>query len=335
MADEKNITLSPSGLDVFIGCPRKYHYRYTANIHEPEIDQKTSLQWLGPNERGTMIHRAMELYTIACIFPLSHKLGSEDAPPGSVEEDKIVTALNTVIFEEKDFKKAWEQAVKEIEIELQKKSVEALIIPVSAKEKELSEAEVDCRNAIIYLLDKMKERHQYPVEAEMKFGKRKDEDGKELIVSKSGEESFAICGSIDRVDYDVITKKYIVVDYKTGKIDKKRKLREGGRDDLLQDRMYALAFELLNPGKEVSTSRYVFPAEDNQEIVENMTASSKKIFIDRLWDEVNKIRSKVDKCCKGNEAEYPDCEYTCKYCSYNELCIASDELEVLTTDVTG
>lgn len=328
MADKEILTISPSAIDVFLGCPRKYHFRYTAKISEPELREKSSLQWLGSDERGTMMHRAMELYVSNVILPISGRLDTIEAPHGSADEAKLVTALDAITFAESDFQMVWTQAVKEIEEELQKKSTEALTVPVSAKEKELAEAETDCRDAILYLIQMMKLRHQYPVSVEMKFGKRRsEEDGEELPITRDGEDDFAICGSIDRVDYDTTTGKYIVVDYKTGSIDKKRKLRAGGRDDLLQDRVYALAFEKMHPGKEVAASRYVFPSCDNQEIYEEMNAESKSAFEDRLWEEINAIRAKVDKACKGNKTEFPDCENTCKYCGYAELCDACDVLD--------
>ncbi|MGN0438048.1 MAG: RecB family exonuclease [Lachnospiraceae bacterium] len=326
MSEKEILSISPSGLNVFLSCPRKYHFKYTAHISEPELSEKTSLQWLGPNERGTMIHRAMELYVDQVICPLSTQLDTPKVAKGSVEETKLVASLDAISFLEEDFQTAWKQAVEEIESELQKKSQEAFVIPLLAKEKELAEAETDCRNAIQYMLEKMKERHQYPVRTEMKFGKGRDGEGDVLLVKRKDEEDFAICGSIDRVDYDIATGNYIVVDYKTGKSDKQRKLRKGGRDDLLQDRLYAYAFETLNPGKEVAASRYVFPAEDNQEIYETMTKAGKEAFVDRLWSEITKIRQKEDKACRGNEAGYPDCEATCRYCGYEELCIASDAL---------
>ena len=324
-------TISPSGLDVFLNCPRKYHFEYTAEIPEPQNVEKTSLQWLGANERGTMIHRAMELYVTNVIVPISEKLDTAEAVHGSVDEANIVAELDAIIFLEVEFENAWKQAVVEMENALQKKSKEALIVPLSAKEKELSEAKTDCEAAIKYMLGKMVERKQYPIAAELKFGKRKSEtEGEALILSKVGEEDIAICGLIDRVDYDTTNGQYIVVDYKTGSFDKKKKLRSNGRDDLLQDRMYALAFEKMHAGKLVAGSRYVFPSDNNQEIFEEMDSTSKAIFVDRFWNEIKEIRTRQDKACKGNEVDYPDCEYTCRYCNYAKLCEACDELEAKT-----
>lgn len=323
MEENEILTISPSALDVYISCPRKYHYRYTAKIAEPELEEKSGLVWLNAAEKGTLIHRAMELYVINVILPKSQKLDTTEAPHGSSEEAKIVKDLDNIELKESDFQAAWQQAVKEMEKELSVVNYEAQIIPISAKEKELSEAKKYCEEAIIYMLSKMKERHQYPVNVEMKFGRRRDEDeGQELILKKEGNKEFALCGSIDRVDYDVNTGKYIVVDYKTGNIDKKRKLREGGRDDLIQDRVYAMAFEEMNPGKEVAQSRYVFPASYNQEIEETMTDDSKKAFVERLWGIIDSISKKVDKACMGDTNNYPDCEDTCKYCAYAGLCVA-------------
>lgn len=328
MEENEILNISPSALDVFISCPRKYHYRYTAKIAEPELEEKSSLIWLNTAEKGTMIHRAMELYVINVILPLSGKLDTSEAPHGSNEEKEIVTALDNLTFEENDFQAAWEQAVKETEESLSEMNFEAQIIPVSAKERELAEAEQICKSAIEYMLEQMKMRKQYPVKVEMKFGKRGNEDeGETLIIKRDGEEDFAICGSIDRVDYDVNNGKYIVIDYKTGKIDNKLKLRKGNRDDLIQDMVYAVAFEAMNQGKEVFESRYIFPASDNQEIYESITDERKEEFLDRLWGIIRSIRNKGDEACMNNIEKYPDNEYTCKYCAYAELCMAYSDLK--------
>lgn len=326
MADKEIYTVSPSGVDTFLGCPRKYHYKYTAGITEPDNKEKTSLQWLNLNEKGTMIHRAMELYVLDTICPLSAQLGTSEVPMGSVQEKKIEDALDKISFDDAKFEKVWGEAVEEMCLELRKRSIELLEVPVTAKEKELAENKQDCKDALIYLIQQMKLNRQYPVLVEKKFGRRRGEETEPLVIQKAGEEDFAICGSIDRVDYDIKSGKYVVIDYKTGNPDKKRKLRKDGRDDLLQDRLYTLAFETLYPDKEVIASRYIFTSADNQEIYEDKTPGSKAKFIERLWEEVNAIRSKADVTCKNNETKYPDCEETCSYCGYADLCEAHDEL---------
>lgn len=326
MADtEKDaFTISPTGLDTFIGCPRRYHFKHTAKISEPKTKEKTSMEWLGADEKGTLVHRVMELYVNEAILPISQNLGTSEVQQGSDVEKKLVSALNGIMFAEKLFQTVWSQAIMETEQALAQQSYEAVAVPLSAKEKEMAELEAECRGAIAEMLIKMKKNQQYPVMTEKKFGVQRDGTGTALILKMQGREDIGICGSIDRVDYDVTTGSFIVIDYKTGSIDKKRKMRAGARDDLLQDRMYALALETMYPDKKVSGSSYIFPASGNQEIQENMTEESKEAFRQRLWAEADAIREKKDVICRGHSKEYPDWDNTCKYCGYVELCEVLD-----------
>lgn len=324
---EKLFTISSSGLDVYLGCPRRYHLKYTAGISEPETKQKTSMEWLGANERGTLIHRVMELYVNEALLPVSEKLGTEEIPHLSDREKQAVDKLNSLEPDDGQFLCAWEQAVREIEEEMRKHSYEATVVPLPAKEMELEEIRRICRDAIDSLYERMKADHQYPVMTEKKFGLQRDGSGEEMILTEDGKEEFGICGSIDRVDYDAGSGTYVVIDYKTGNIEKKRQLRTGTRDDLLQDRMYALALEKMEPGKQVTAGRYIFPSSGNEEIYGEMTDEGKEAFRKRLWDSVEKIRFHRDKVCRNDKMQYPDWEETCKYCGYAELCEACDSLE--------
>ncbi len=342
MADKKVITISASGLGEFLECPRKYYYGYMAGIQAPDDSDKTSLKWLAANEKGNLVHKAMQLYVDEVILPISQKLGTDEAPKGSDAEKEIVEKLDALEFDENAFQGIWEKAVEFIEKDIQKGSYdEPVEVPLTAKEKELSENEEDMRRAVKNLIQKMKENRQYPIFAEMPFGKVKregeEEPDPEMIIEREGNQ-FAIRGFIDRVDYDVSSGKFVVVDYKSGKIENKSKLRRGDRDDLLQDWIYALAFEKLFPDREVVSSRYIFTSSNNLEITANMTKEKKKQFEDRMFAEIERIESRKDIACKDQEKDFPDWENTCKYCDFKELCEAHDELnkagDESTTDKT-
>jgi hypothetical protein len=210
----------------------------------------------------------------------------------------------------------------------------------------MAEYEESCRGAIAYLLEEMKRNRQYPVMTEQKFGRydhMNEETGeesledsmantKEAVLKFGGEEDISIRGIIDRVDYDANTDSYIVVDYKTGKIENKRKLRKNGRDDLIQDRIYAMVLEVLHPDKTVTASRFIFTSYGNQEIYEKMTPESKAAFKKRFLEDIKKIREKKDIACKGNQDDFPDCMDTCSYCGFKELCAAYDEMASISVE---
>ena len=101
---------------------------------------------------------------------------------------------------------------------------------------------------------------------------------------------------------------------------------KNGRDDLIQDRIYAMVLETLHSDWKVTASRFIFTSYGNQEIYEEMTDDSKKAFKERFLDEIKNIREKKDIACKDNQDDFPDCEYTCKYCGFKELCTAYDEM---------
>ncbi len=342
MADKNMITISASGLGEFLACPRKYYYGYMARIQAPDDKDKTGLKWLEANEKGNLVHKAMQLYVDEVILPISQKLGTDEAPKDSDAEKEIIAKLDALDFDENVFQDIWKRAVEYIEKDMQKGGYdEPVVVPLTAKEKELSENEEDMRRAVKNLIQKMKENRQYPICAEMPFGTVKregeEEPAPEMVMEREGSQ-FALRGFIDRVDYDVSSGKFVVIDYKSGKIENKSKLRQGDRDDLLQDWIYALAFEKLFPDREVVSSRYIFTSSNNREITAEMTKENKKQFEDRLFAEIKRIESKKDTVCKANEADFPDWVDTCKYCNYKKLCEAHDELnkagDESTTDKT-
>ncbi|WP_034450134.1 PD-(D/E)XK nuclease family protein [Butyrivibrio sp. AE2032] len=50
---------SPSALDKYVGCPRKFMLRYIIGLHEPDEDDPFLV--IAPNEEGVLLHSLMEL----------------------------------------------------------------------------------------------------------------------------------------------------------------------------------------------------------------------------------------------------------------------------------
>ncbi len=172
--DEGNFVTSVSQLETYFACPFKHFMRYGVKA-EPEEDSV-----LRPNTLGTIIHNILEWF-------FKNRL------------EKIYTGENL----DGDIKFA-------IKNELSKSEYERFFADPISKYI-LDGVARECVLLINGLAENMRESDFRPIDIEVGFGYRKDDN---LILIEANNRKFKLCGRIDRVDAH--DKDVVIIDYKTG-----------------------------------------------------------------------------------------------------------------------
>ena len=168
------------------------------------------------------------------------------------------------------------------------------------------------------LCEDMKLEGFIPVETEWVFGAK---NGREVQLKLDEKHAMDFSGSIDRLDL-LRDGSYRIVDYKTGKYEKKQKLRTSQRDDLIQDYIYAMVFEQFHEEKKISCSSFDFPCDNNFKLETSFGEDEKKKTLLRLKAIFDLILDNQYERCVGNIDKYPDYVKTCEYCDFQILCLA-------------
>lgn len=282
-------TYSASSLDVFISCPKSFYFKYIAKLAIVEDNKLEPTVWLDPAQAGTFIHKLLQDYVQQVIIDEQMM----DFQKGSF--DRIYDDLCELVVKLIPYKSRNTYMMKRQEYKTQ---AEAYL-------------EKLCKD--------MKAEGFKPIAVEWIFGKK---DKLEVELPLNEKASMKFSGSIDRIDL-LADGSYRIVDYKTGKADKKKRLRTSDRDDLIQDYIYTMVYEHINKNEvSISETRYEFPCDRNDfiktiikpEIIE--TAKSRLIKI------LEAIKNNRYERCAENSDIYPDHEMTCKYCDFLLLCTA-------------
>ncbi|MDO4531452.1 MAG: PD-(D/E)XK nuclease family protein [Bacillota bacterium] len=212
----KDFVFSPSSLETALKCPFQFYMQKMLGLYVDEPSRRREDRWLERNTMGSFCHEVLENF---------------------YAQDPKNTDLNTAAGKEK-----LERLFKE--------SLEKVIRENPPTRKELMDADQAWAKQMIEDAITWTQRENRTVLAtEKRFGTSDDTVEQEgLKLSVNGRE-FRLQGSIDRVDRlpgkNGEAGEIVVLDYKTGDVNKMEKDRELH----LQDYLYPLALKSLEEGK--------------------------------------------------------------------------------------
>ena len=281
-----------TALETFAECPFRFFLDSILKVKEKE--EKDLLDF-DPRHRGTLLHHLLETF-----------YKSQTSARKLEEIQAELSAISATAFEEKNIPHSLLQEL--WETELIKTSSHLLNYELS-KKSELEDA-------------------LSPHLFEVPFGK----DDQPFIVSLDGKLNIALTGRIDRVDISSAGNTIALVDYKSGREDKKlRSLIEEGKH--LQLPLYAHAMKSLFPHyktvalKIVSTQE---PESENALILKELNKNqfgfsprSRSLITEEIWDELletsmNYSKKYLLEMYQGHFA--PEHLEQCSHCPHQGVC---------------
>lgn len=287
------LVFSKSRLDLFLACPLKYHYQNELWINAEDYHEYDPGKWLGSNEKGTMIHRILELYTekelqgnpsVSSVFDPTAKAFTDAYDKALKEAEETVPAPNAVIrdAEAAECKAIAEEYLKELHKDLHDNGW-----TVMSCEESLDENLLQCSFT---------------------------ENGRDYIIGFSG--------AIDRIDKKTCgagTFVYRIADYKTGKYTSEKDMAKKTKQHLIYAQYVSKKY-----GGEVDDFSYLFlgalkdakpvwKAEFlNGTLKEEILSSEEKTLIDEVYSAHNYLMRPHDDVAKTDD---------CKYCRYKDICM--------------
>ncbi|MGD9676980.1 MAG: PD-(D/E)XK nuclease family protein [Vulcanibacillus sp.] len=286
------LILSSSQLEMLATCPYKYFLRYILKAKKPDDVEFSSVQWLDPATRGTLLHKVFEKFY--------QELKSRDESPSINNHESLIQKIASDEMEE----------------------VRKILVPPSNLIYELERSEIldSCRVFLAY--EEENQVGYLPSYLELSFGIGGDKH-KELgeiseveIKLPSGKKIY-INGKIDRVD-QLSTKDFVIIDYKTGSSYGYKDNEYFKKGKHLQHAIYAIALETILKDKNicsnpnVSKSVYTFPTLKGEGQMVIRTRERR----DGVYAILDKLLSVVDA---GSFISTED-EESCKYCDYRVVC---------------
>ncbi|MCR5626843.1 MAG: PD-(D/E)XK nuclease family protein, partial [Lachnospiraceae bacterium] len=213
----KPLKMSSSGLQTLLGCPLAYEYHYRNYIRIEDQNEDDGYQWLAPAPKGNLCHRTLEKYLMMIKDPVNGKI------PNDFKQDVFEKVYDDVIAQLKKENPAPTEYAQKYEEEKYKHIMEEYL--------KKFQTGWDQKWSLI------------GCEIEFEDIRYTDGDNDKFELSLNG--------SIDRMDGyvedDVL--KLRIVDYKTGKLEKK--LEEIIEGKQIQHFVYAnAAIEYVNKHKD-------------------------------------------------------------------------------------
>lgn len=298
VTDPIEITFSKSRLDTFLECPLKSHYQNDLHIDEEEYREFDPGSWLGANEKGTMIHRILELYaekelvgnpSVSSVLDPTAKAFTDAYDKALKEAEETVPAPNAVIrdAEAAECKAIAEEYLKELHSELHNEGW----VVVSCEEEMITDV------------------------LKLEF----TENGHEYVIKFSG--------NIDRIDKKTCEDGsviYRIADYKTGKyntaeeMDKKTKQhliyaqyvskKYGEKEKAEVEDFSYLFLSALKEGRPEWKAEFL-----NGELKREILNAGEKALIDAVYAEHNYLKKTRKEIVKTDSCS--------KYCRYKDICM--------------
>ena len=252
----RELTFSPSALDVLLSCPAEYHFKYVRGIHEEEYDVPDENAWLNAKEKGTFFHGIVQKY-VEKLFIVTDSVSSQ--PDG----DALESAFRAAVEETERKVPVAYPAAAEREREEIREAAERFLTELH---REFSDPACPWRVLACETSFGMDGRE--PFRTTYRFdvpdepdGSEEPEEEQEPAVLRTDEFRVNYRGIIDRVDgyEDDGVMHYRLVDYKTGSCETFRKYK---LDRTTQHHIYAGAMSLSGT---VDEFVYCFPFETWQE----------------------------------------------------------------------
>ena len=295
--------LTASQTDSLLGCRLQYIYGREYFDSEIEIDYSN---WLKANQLGILYHNTLEEYCNSELKGKSYKVISD-----SYDNDKLMNIFNAIVEDYKILYPAPSENMRNIiivEAEKRiKKYLENLYKDLKTNHYMIYGCEVSIGEFYNDVYKKEKVEDVY-ISFNMEGGIfdpttiSDDKETKELRVY------FKHTSRIDRIDYNEDTKKYRIIDYKSGNAFDKAKM-----GDKTQWLIYSHYL------KNVENFTYVFVRKNDQLSITDPTNhqtynNSIKTIGKNLVDLF--VNGNVTCSCFVDE----DNNMTCKYCNYSDIC---------------
>lgn len=286
-------SISPSSLEPYARCPRRYFFHTVMRIRPPEELAYEPGQWLDPRNRGALLHEFYQRF-------LGYLAGQRVRRDPARHQDLASRMLNEVIEE-------WK----------------VLIPPPSASVFEF-EREGLQRSLSVFLREEVGRRSPgFPAYFEASFGMGASSEislPEPVEVRLPGGGSFKASGRVDRIDRLDGGVGWDVWDYKTGGTYGYRAKGYVAGGTQLQHVIYAITTEqmLRKAGEKsprVVSSGYIFPTEKGEGKRFPRPTS-------RIADGLKTIEDLFNRMADGVFLATAD---GCKFCDYDSVCAADRE----------
>ncbi len=282
-------TLSASRITAWVYCPYKYFLNYELKLDKMEDHDITNLEWLTNMDAGSFIHDLFHSF----IMKLREKYGNTYSE--IVEADKSV--LDKLFDEHIEYYKEAFSVISELHYSYQKNDL-----------KDISDKffrnELTNKNKRLY--------------TELSFDMYDNNDRDSILkkcepaeITLTDKSKILLRGSIDRVDQD--TRRYILIDYKTGKPKEfdERKPFSGGA--LAQAGLYSEIVNQIDPKITEPIFRFYYTSKEGDfKTYELDYKNFRKHFLDLLTAIITEMR-------RGNFV--PTYNYMfCGDCDYYNIC---------------
>ncbi|MBP3966258.1 PD-(D/E)XK nuclease family protein [Paenibacillus lignilyticus] len=273
--------LSVTQLERYAECPRRFFYSSILKIREKDTAVFDRSQWLGPADRGSLLHRIFYLY-------LKEAISLTDS--GEPRHDRTLLMKIT------------KETIQEYQVMVPPPSLH-----IFHKESEAIRKDVEVFYKVE--LERMTKPRYFELELE--------EEGGPLTVELENGLVIRLKGFVDRVD-EIRPHHYKIFDYKTGRPSKYDENDYFAQGTQLQHALYAVAVEQwlrtkgIDVNAQVVESAYYFPTErgKGEEVsrIQDRRAELSKLLSSMLHN----IESGVF---------VPTTEVSnCKWCDYREVC---------------
>ncbi|WP_026689603.1 PD-(D/E)XK nuclease family protein [Alteribacter aurantiacus] len=285
----ENMVMSASKLETLAQCPYKYFLKHVLEIEVEDEVEEDRYVWLDPATKGTLLHTIFERF-----YQNLYDRGKTFEVDGTFE---------------------WIEPIAREAIE----EVRVVLPPPNEVIYELETKDILDACFIFLRLEETFSQNRKPVYFEYEFG-FKDQYTVKIPIEDKGQ--LEVRGKIDRVD-QLPDGTYSTVDYKSGStfgFDEDR-YYNGGRK--VQHSLYAYAFELLNHGKLVSSSHYLFPTKKGQgeQVVRDFGRERK--------EELVTIVKHLSAFLEEGQFPFTDDPDDCKFCDFKPVCMRHDYEEEL------
>ena len=279
--------ISPSALEKLAACPLSWFYHYGLGLRTPEDPEYDPDAWLDSAQRGTLLHEIFEQF-VARFIDRREVLAS----PAAADE---MAAIADAIIER------WRVEVPPPgDVVLEREVSELRRAASSFLEMERDALATGDGGTWRYL--------------EYAFGT----DERSALYSLTDGSSLAVKGRVDRID-EMTDGWFRVIDYKTGKPGKYRKIAKLGRFNggrQLQAAIYAGVLQELLNGT-VGRFEYRFPTERGQ----NQTVA----YVSTELAEARPIVTQLLEHVRDGTFIATTSADDCKYCSARPICRVSED----------